>query len=178
MKGAAHCGTLNNIMKGLFLILFSTFLVGMATGVFVYFMSGLSEPIVDFPADDLTTGFEITADAYGGCQMQGVCPSYRINNEGEYVYVVIKRQGESERREDSLSSSQLRALKKQLAETDLDQISTSHFTGTCPVAFDGLAYVYALRIKGEEYRIDTCEHNTEGEPLFHTLEDYFEQFAD
>ena len=160
-------------MKGLLLILFSTFLVGMATGVFVYFMSGLNEPLFDFPGNELTRGFEVTADAYGGCQMGGACPSYRIDDSGAVVYIVRHREGEDERREDELSLGALRDLKELLNETDLGAVENSTFSDTCPIAYDGVAYTFDIRIGEERYHIDTCEHNAEGIELFdHLIENF------
>lgn len=160
-------------MKSLFFILFSTFLVGMATGVFVYFVSGLSEPLIDLGGDELTSGFEITGDTYGGCQMLGVCPSYHINEQGQYIFIVLRREGEDERREGTLSPLELKELKSRLKEAPLGSVANSSFTGACPIAFDGLAYVFEVRVGEDSYRIDTCEHDTKGEALFDLLIEYF-----
>jgi hypothetical protein len=162
-------------MKGLLVILFSTFLVGMATGVFIYFMSGLNEPLFNFPGDELTRGFEITADMDGGCQMGDACPSYRIDDSGKIVYIVRHREGEDERQEDELSSGALRKLKELLAETDLAALEDSTFVGTCPIAYDGAAYTFDIRIEEERYYIDTCEHDTEGVALFEQLIENFSE---
>lgn len=160
-------------MKGLFFILFSTFLVGMASGVFVYFMSNLDEPIIELPEGTQSEDFSITADAYGGCQRAGECASYRINADGSYIYIVLRREGTNERIEGKLSAGERKELKSLIARTPLADVHTSTFSGTCPAAVDGNAYVYEIRVEDASYRIDTCAHNTNDQALFVQLETYF-----
>lgn len=160
-------------MKGLFFILFSTFLVGMASGVFIYFVSNLDEPLFDMPNVLQSESFSITADTYGGCQRSGGCASYRIEANGTYMYAILRREGNSERHEGKLSGSDRKELASLLQQTPLTTIHASTRSGVCPATADEHAYVYEIHTEDAVYRIDTCIHDTEGEALFKQLEEYF-----
>lgn len=166
-------------MKGLYFLLGSTFFIGLVSGVFIYFISNLNEPLIvleDFGIKT-TAAFEITGDSYGGCQRSGRCASYKIDATGNYTSVVRNRGGEDDREEGKLSASDLREIKQLLRDTPLATIADSSFMGTCPVEYDGLAYVFDIKVGDDTWRIDTCAHNTEGEELFEKLESYFSEFA-
>jgi hypothetical protein len=166
------------MLKHLFLILILTFIVGLMTGVYAFFVvTGPEEVRTEVPREEAEDGFVITSDMYGGCQMLGACPSYRIVDTGDYIYISREREDTDERFEGSLSRAQLADLETLLRSADLEEIEDSIFTETCPSAFDGAAYTYEIVYGGEEYDIDTCAEDTFGEPLFQTLEDYFSVFS-
>lgn len=162
------------MLKHLYLIILSTLVMGFFTGVYVYFLTRtqVEEPI-DQPTRD---GFIIVADVYGGCELLGTCPSYRIDEDGDYMYVVRERGSEDLRFEDSLSEQRRDELEALLRSTDFESIEDSEFQGTCPVAFDGPAYVYTIEYEGEDHDIDTCIEDVGGVELFETLADQFEIF--
>lgn len=165
-------------MKPFVFILLSTFVIGLLTGVYLYFESRSTEPIFDFGGDELTVGFEVIADEYGGCQLLGGCASYRITDDGTYIYLVSHRNVPDERHDGFVESDSFEALKYALEDAPLGRIADSEFEGTCPIASDGLAYRYEIRVGENSYNIDTCREDTEGEQLFELLEDYFVYFRE
>lgn len=167
-------------MKQFYFILFSTFFIGVLSGVYVYFISQPSEPLFDFGGNNeaITRGFEIIATAYGGCQMLGDCPSYRIGDDASYRYLISSRTGSDELYEGMLSSSDFTALKRALSGINFEAVEQSTFSGSCPAAYDGPAYIFEIIIGGERYIIDTCEQDTEDTRLFPVLEEYFISFEE
>jgi hypothetical protein len=121
-------------------------------------------------------GLTIIASSYGGCSLVG-CPSYRIENNGSYTYILRNPEGNEVRYEDKLSTRQLEVLRTQVKETDFDYLDDTEFVGTCPIAFDGLAYEYVIEYKGERYEVDSCIEVLSGSSFFKTLEEYFTVFA-
>ena len=163
-------------MKSFIFVLASTFIIGMFTGMYGYFLStNGSEPMFGgfFNGSQQQRGYEVVADMYGGCASLG-CVSYRISDSGEYDVLVSRRGGEDERIDGTLSIRQRSELTSLLQSSTLERISNTQFTGTCPITFDGNAYRYEIRIADTRYFIDTCEQNVEGERLFDLLETYFE----
>ena len=165
------------MLKHFFLVLLFTFVVGLFTGIYAFFVTSgprdveIEEPVV---TED---SFEIVADMYGGCQMLGMCPSYRVTETGEYTYIVHMRDGEDQRFEGTLSETQLEDLVVLIEETDLEELEDTIFEGACPAAFDDAAYTYAIVTNGGAYDFDTCAEDIFGVPLFVTLENYFEIFS-
>jgi hypothetical protein len=164
-------------MRFPFLLLASTFLIGALSGGYLFFVTRSSEPAFGFLENDTAGGFEITADAYGGCQRTGACPSYHITDDGAYVYLLSARAGEDREEHGTLSSSQFSELKGALRAAPLADIAPGSFSGTCPVARDGTAYRYDIRIGDTSYRFDTCEEDVGGERLFDLLAGYFDTLA-
>jgi len=161
-------------MKSFVFVLVSTFIIGMFTGMYGYFLStDGSEPFFGGFGNSAPRGYEVVADMYGGCASLG-CISYRISDSGAYDILVSHRGGEDERLDKELSSRQRSELASLLQLSVLERISNSSFTGTCPITFDGNAYRYEIRIADTRYFIDTCEQDVEGERLFEVLEEYFE----
>lgn len=162
------------MLKHLWLIFIATFLFGFMTGVVVYFAANTGKE-GDGSIEPIGKGMTITASVYGGCELVG-CPSYRIENNGSYAYVVWTPEGNEVRYEDTLTDKQLTILRSQLKLTDFDRLDDTEFTGTCPIAFDGPAYRYAIEYRGERYEVDSCIEVVDGEPLFATLTEYFTIF--
>ena len=161
-------------MKLFLFILFSTFCVGLLSGAYAYFISHNTTPVFDFREDEFTTGFEIIADAYGGCSSLG-CASYRISDSGAYDLIILKRNAEDVRYEGSLSGRALSDLERALGATSLSAVASSQFSGTCPITYDGTAYKYEIRVGTERFFLDSCENDLEGEQLFDLLEEYFNE---
>lgn len=157
-------------MKHVYLVFVSTFFLGFVTGglVFLFNHTGKAgDGGIGAPA----AGMSISAVAYGGCTHLG-CPAYKIEDDGAYTYLTgsVSTPG---RFTDSLTDRQLATLRAELADADFDAVAASRFTGTCPVAVDGVAYRFAIEYRGERHEVDTCDADVEGDPLFATLEDYF-----
>ena len=162
-------------LKHFYTILIATFIVGFFAGVYLYFFT--RQPIEPKPEDGTARGFEITGDQYGGCQLVGSCPSYRIEENGRYTYISGVGTDETSRFEDRISESRVKDLAELLRRTDLESIEDSEFSGTCPAAFDGPAYRYEIRTEGVTHVVDTCVEDVNNTPLFETLADYFTIFS-
>ncbi len=158
--------------KHLYVLLALTFLAGLASGLYVYFITREPE---EFPASESLegTGFEIVATIYGGCERIG-CSSIRLLDDGSYTYLLGGVDDEYERFEDRLSSQQTEVLTELMEETPFDAIENTIFEGTCPVAYDGPAYRFAIRLEATQYDFDSCSESLEGVPLFEELIGYFD----
>lgn len=163
------------MLKHLYLIFVATFVLGFMMGVIVFFASNTGKE-GDGSIEPISKGMVITGSVYGGCERIG-CPSYRIENDGSYTYIVWTPEGNEVRYEDELTGKQLTLLKSELKMTDFEHLDDTEFTGTCPIAFDGPAYRYDIEYSGERYEVDSCVEVLDGEPLFSTLEEYFNLFS-
>lgn len=161
-------------MKQFYFLIGSTFVIGFFAGVFIFFSSRGEVEVTT--GTDFSGDFAITADAYGGCQMLGACPSYRIEGSGDYMYIQTSRESGVERFEDELTRDEVRELESLIAEEDLAALEDTVFTGTCPSAFDGLGYTFVITTEDAEYEIDTCEQDAGSSDLVDTLIDYFRDF--
>lgn len=164
------------MLKHLYLILIATFIFGFVSGFILWLFNNtvdVQEPIFE-PTEQ---GLVITVLAYGGCESVG-CASYRIAPDGSYVF--IERQGNAPevRSEGELGNSEYRTLRRLVEDIDLRQLSRTVFTGTCPIAFDGLGFRYTIGHEGEFYRLDSCVQDLRGVPLFENLNRYFGIFQD
>lgn len=159
--------------KHMYVLIFTTFLLGMAAGVYGFLMTRDAVVWKTTPDAPQVRGFEISAYTYGGCEHLG-CSTYRIGDDGTYTY---RGNSESERREGTLPQEAKDALTRTLLDTPLSSVSESPFTGECPTYVDGLGYRYEIRRGSETYRVDSCVHNLDG-PLFTMLEEYFTVFGD
>lgn len=165
-------------LKHFWLVLAATFIVGFVAGMYVYFIAAHTPPESTDPVGvGQREGFEVIADAYGGCQMLGQCPSYRIDETGNYDYLYTKADGETERESDMLSQNRRTQLQTQIENADLAALETTEFVGTCPAAYDGAAYTFEIIRDKERYAFDTCEEDLASSELFALLIDYFEIFA-
>jgi hypothetical protein len=163
------------MLKHLYFTILLTFIVGVATGVYAYFLTrehdsstlGTTE-IGDVPS----AGYEIVAYTYGGCERVG-CASLRITDDGAYTYLVNTRGGEYERFSDVLTDRQRERLTELMNDTSFETISETAFVGTCPVTYDGIAYRFTLRNEDEQYTFDSCVESLEDRALFAELMQYF-----
>ncbi len=158
--------------KHFYLLIAITFIVGVATGVYGFFLTrGETSPQAGVSVTE--KDFEITAYTYGECERLG-CSTYRVDEKGRYVYIP-KTAGE--RFQDTLSEKQLKELVSELKETSLARVEESENTGTCTVYVDGLAYRYEIWLDGVLYRFDSCEQEIDTVELFNVLTQYFDIFA-
>ncbi len=162
------------MLKHLYLILGSTLIFGMISGVVLFLYNNTGEE-GDGGLQTATRGFTIIAYQYGGCMRLG-CSSYRIANNGTYMYITRDLQTGEDRFEDVLSEKQLDTLRELITHTNFSRVKDTIFTGTCPITYDGVAYRFDITNDGERYEIDSCEESLEGVRLFDTLSSYFEIF--
>lgn len=156
----------------------ATFIFGFMSGIILYLYNhtGAEADPNDSYVEEPVEGVTIIAYMYGGCLEVGGCPSYRIAEDGTYVYISRNR-GEEERFEDALTGAQYDLLRARLASTDMSGVKGTQFTGACPASYNDIAYRYEITYGGEQYDFDSCGEDLETEPLFETLQGYFEVFA-
>ena len=162
-------------MKPLAFILLSSFVAGVATGVYIFFTTRPADDTVTRAPHERTGGFEIVADRFGGCERIG-CPSYRLTDDGSYTYILAERNLEDIRKEGSLSVDEKKALKANVEETDFESLKNTRFAGTCPSDFDGPAYRFTIKLGGDSLAFDSCKENIEGNTFFDGLIKYFDVF--
>jgi hypothetical protein len=69
-----------------------------------------------------------------------------------------------------LSQPELRLLKQRIKQADFKAIKSKPFTGTCPIAFDGIEIVYLFETNRGIEEISTCKYAIDGKsPLFQQL---------
>jgi hypothetical protein len=145
--------------KHLYLLFILTFILGFASGGYLYFFTRGIDTVEEGPQD----GYEVVAYAYGGCERLG-CASYRIRDDGSYTY--LPRAGAGDRFDDALSKREEDELFDLISGTDFDDLLDSTFIGTCPAHYDGLAYRFEVRVEADRYSYDSCKEAVEEFPLF------------
>jgi len=156
--------------KHLYLLIGLTLITGMACGAYVFFMTRTPESNV--PKQENQKGYEIIAYTYGGCERAG-CSSFKLQDDGTYVYIMRTSSQGDERFEDSISSRQKKEIEVSLNQTDFKTLGRSSYSGRCPTTYDGLAYRFELRVENNRYSFDTCREAIENEELFLMLTKYF-----
>jgi hypothetical protein len=163
------------MLKHLYFTILLTFIVGITSGVYAYFLTREdTRPILNTDTYEPTPqdGYEIVAYAYGGCERIG-CASLRIIDDGSYTYLASTRAGEYERYTDMLTPRQYSELTDLVDRASLVEIKETPFVGTCPITYDGIAYRFTIRRTDEQYSFDSCAELLDGEELFATLIQYF-----
>jgi hypothetical protein len=157
--------------KHLSILIAITFVVGIISGVYVYFLTRgeSNEPLEDPQAESV---YEVIVTTYGGCELLG-CSSIRFLDDGSYVYLVSDGSDSFKRYEDVISKRQSEELALRIDETPFKKLMKTTYDGTCPSAYDGLAYRFTIRYKEEVYDLDSCVQDLEGQPLFAELIQYF-----
>jgi hypothetical protein len=159
-------------MKHLYLIILLTFVTGLATGIYGYFMTQGEEHEENMvPEIREETGYEILLTVYGGCARIG-CASFKLLDDGTYTYLAPTSVRDYVRYEDAISERQRERITDLLSEASLDEIGETVYRGTCPVTYDGIAYRFDIRERGDRYSLDSCVHDLDNEPLFLELVKY------
>ena len=160
------------MLKHLYLVVILTFVTGLATGVYGFFATRVPP---DTPPEDVAveqSGYEILATTYGGCERIG-CASYRLMDDGTYLYLAPNAAREYVRYEDEVSPRQHDHIESLLMDAPLARLSQTTFEGTCPVTFDGIAYRFDIRRDGEVYRLDSCVEALDTDVFIIELIKYF-----
>jgi len=160
--------------KHLYSIVISTFLFGLLTGVIVFLMSHTGTERSSTIAEP-TRGYSIVVRMYGGCERLGggVCPSYRVAQNGEYTYLRVGTNAEITQHRGTFESAQRTALQNAFTQTNLAQLETSTFQGNCPAHVDGVSFRYEVTSGSSQYSLDSCLQNIQNEALFKILENNF-----
>ena len=139
----------------------STLVIGMFTGLYLYFTTYvpayISNPIMQDLVTEEAPAWRATVTAYGGCQMMGECPRYEVQADGSVRYQVPALRGEAVVIEETtLPATLVRQLDTALSETDL--IAASRATEkTCAHWSDGIDYEIAVDTATGSYMLDTCD---------------------
>jgi len=169
MSNASHE---SDSTKSLYLIFFATFIFGLIAGAILFLQSTTGGEGDAYVSEKDAGNFSIVAYAYGGCTRIG-CPSYRILQNGSYIY--LTRQEGDGKYSGEMSEKDMQTIRTQLQNTDFASIGASSFAGTCPITYDGVAYRFNIDYKGNQYTFDSCVEDLES-PFFTTLSNYFEVF--
>tara|TARA_B100001989_G_C24397431_1_gene392403 strand:+ start:117 stop:623 length:507 start_codon:yes stop_codon:yes gene_type:complete len=154
-----------------------TLIAGIFTGAYFY-TTGFLPLVNNGVADDriALTEFSVTADMYGGCR--NVCPSFHVNNDGEYrVIYGADDNGERLTREGVLPLNISRQLKVNLTPEALAIESEPVDPESCNSDVDGLDLIYEITVAGETYFLDSCGTAVDGDgelwQSLATVWDYF-----
>ncbi len=161
--------------KHLYVLFFITFILGCVAGVVILLQTKTGV----FAGDEnpsAETGFSVGVRMYGGCMRVG-CPSYYINPEGEYTYIVRSVGVQTDGFKKGVLPSKAYTSLESLAETtNFGAIAQTVFTGECPSTYDGAAYTFEVDYDGIQYTLDSCTQQLEGKELFDRLIEYFRIF--
>jgi hypothetical protein len=162
------------MVKHLYLIILLTFITGFATGIYGYFMTRSDDASVEHTIlPEVDDGYEILVTVYGGCARIG-CASFRLIDDGSYTYLAPQNVRDYARFEDVISSRQQEVVTNLIESTPFDEIMRTVDEGTCPVAYDGIAYRFDIRVASERYSFDSCVQSLDNEPLFLELVKYID----
>jgi hypothetical protein len=107
----------------------------------------------DAASDD--SPWALTVFSHGGLCPDGECTlSIAVSDEGGFVYA--PRFGDVE--VGTIDRDLVEGLSEAAADTDFAAIRAVPFTGTCPIAFDGMENVYTFYVAGAEEVVASCEH--------------------
>ncbi len=158
--------------KSLYLILISTFFFGILTGVIIYLQNNTGGE-GDGDLDMHTSGFEVLAYSYGGCERIG-CASYRLIQDGTYTYMPHEKGFENKKIEGELSKDDLNNIKKAISNINFEALKNLKFKGNCPSEYDGIAFRYDITYKGTRHSFDSCVEQLDSEALFEALGTFFQ----
>lgn len=151
-------------------IFFSTFVIGVLAGAFIYF-TGFRDIDVDPVNPKIVNEFEIAVSQYGGCQINGSCASYRLLSDGSFVLLLGSRvtpiQG-------NIGAVRLDGIKEALANTNLRQHASEVEPKSCAAWVDGIDTEYDIMLEGDRYVLDTCGTAVDVDaPLIEALDQLF-----
>lgn len=161
------------------LLILSTFIVGMAIGMYAYFAGfapvtkSVTETVSEW-SDTLT----IIGEAYGGCDMANMCPSFYIDTDGGYRYFYHPNGvAEAVLREGTVSRSLLRELQQNATQAELQVSSRPTDPAYCDSYVDGIDVRYTVTLNDQEYVLDSCgtDVNSDG-PLWKSLSNIWDFF--
>ena len=136
-------------------ILVFTFIVGMSAGAYMY-VTSFAPQYEDVIADDSNASLLVVAEEIGGCQMLGVCSSFRLKNNRSYEYIPAHNLDEDtpEPKTGKIGRASFLSLTELINETDLGSLQKSG--DTCESASDGTDYVYDVLVDGISYELNSC----------------------
>lgn len=137
-----------------------TFVMGMLVGGYLYFTEFVSGADVLDGSDSST--FVLTSEAYGGCDPS--CPSFRLNNDGTYIYRYTPAEEQSQvKRDGVLPLTIQKDLKKALDIREIKAQSKDVVNEVCTSDSEGVDVFYDMTYKDEDYTLDSCGTAVDGE---------------
>ena len=135
-----------------------TLVMGIFAGFYLYIV-GFS-PLFYFdttPDQEEIAALTIVGEAYGGCQMSGTCPTFRVANDGSYRYLYTPGVGESQIvREGRLPFALQRELRQAVVPARLASQALPVVPATCNSYVDGIDVRYTVTLAGDTYELDSC----------------------
>jgi hypothetical protein len=102
----------------------------------------------------------------GGMRATTTVPGLLIKPDGIYR----SSNGVNQPKSGVLSQPELHLLKQRIKQADFKTIKSTPFTGTCPIAFDGIEIVYLFQTNRGIEELSTCKYAIDGKsPLFQQL---------
>ncbi len=158
------------------LILAATFVFGFICGGLIFLVVHTGDDSVSEAKKEKVKGISVTAESYGGCTSIGTCPSYIINQKGDYTFTQKSAAGDKVS-EDELTTKQFDELTTLVRETDLALLQKTSATTECAAIRGGASERYTISVDSEEFLFDSCTQELSRSELFSTLRDYFIVFT-
>lgn len=144
------------------LLLLSTFIVGLASGAYLYLTVYAPEFgdgfLPDRPEEVEEEDVSIRAGQYGDCIGSGLtCPSYELNSDGVLFIspAVDVRTVEPVIRRSQQDDESIAVLYEALVSAPLDEYAVASTVDTCTHA-PGDHYRYVVFVGSENFVLDTC----------------------
>lgn len=145
-----------------------TFFVGMAAGFYIY-VTSFAPQYGASTAQGTDVELTIIGDQVGGCQMVGICPSFRLESDRRFDYIPAHQLTDAEPAPVSgrVSTEAYRQLQTILADTDMASLQVE--ADVCQAAFDGIDYQYRIVYDDTEYELNSCGTEFYGTRLYNQL---------
>lgn len=150
---------LGNMHKKDWVLFIGTFVVGILTGMYLYFTTFvpayIANPDINKLVEESRSDLQITAEAYGGCTRLG-CPSFSITGDRHYRYSSgVVRNVSANIETGDLPRALFAKLEEVVAEADLVAMA-SPASKQCTSWVDGVDIRYVIVIDGITHELDTC----------------------
>lgn len=158
-----------------------TFFVGFFSGAYLYV--AVFAPTVqqaETVIEEIGEAFVVTGEAYGGCDRVGSCPSFQIADGGEYRYIYLPRDANSQAlREGTLPLDIQQKLRRYATAGVLTEQSVRIDPAMCESYVDGIDVRYKIEIGESSFVLDSCGTDVDAESRawieLSGLWDYFQQ---
>ena len=147
-----------------------TFVTGLFTGVYLFVTYFAPQYVDDGVSEVNTQDITIIGEQIGGCQMLGICPSFRLDGDRDLSYI------EAHGLNDDTPSPKTRKLSRAVYGDLQNMIEQADFEelgkpgSVCKAAADGVDYVYRVSLNGEEFKLDSCGTRFYGSDLYYELQ--------
>lgn len=161
-------------------LLITTCLIGFAGGIYAYYVGyAPMATIVDSQLGDWQGELIIVGEAYGSCSEQAVCPTFRVDTDGNYRFFYFEAESiGATLREGTIARTELLALRNAATVTALQSNSQPTQPTLCESQAGGIDVRYTITRDGTDYILDSCGTNiqTDG-PLWQKLSEVWRKFV-